>query len=198
MIIFPTRSNRPAHAQRGRHRGFTLPEVIIGASLGTIVLAGVLSAFLMLGRSGINVANYSMSESEIRRAMEEFAQDVRMANNVNWNSETSITLTVPGNYTSTSNQVTYAWDSATTGTTAQCFYRKPGNASSTSPSTIFVRNVSNFYFRRFNRLNGSASTNAETKRIQITMNVRRTGQTVVAANTSVVSVSYLLRNKVAN
>lgn len=198
MIIFPTRSNRSARPHRGRHRGFTLPEVIIGASLGTIVLAGVLSAFLMLGRSGINVANYSMSESEIRRAMEDFAQDVRMANNVNWNSETSITLTVPGNYTSTSNQVTYAWDSATTGSTAQCFYRKPGNASSTSPSTIYVRNVSSFYFRRFNRLDGAASTNAETKRIQITMNVRRTGQTVVAANTSVVSVSYLLRNKVAN
>ncbi|HEX2861282.1 MAG TPA: prepilin-type N-terminal cleavage/methylation domain-containing protein, partial [Lacunisphaera sp.] len=51
-------------------RGFTLVEVLIAASLGTIVMAGVLAAFLMLVRSGVRVGNYSMMESQTRRAFE--------------------------------------------------------------------------------------------------------------------------------
>ena len=98
---------------KSRRGGFTLVEVMIGAVIGTIVLAGVLSSFLMLGRSGANVANYSMMETQSRRALEELSQDLRMANGVIWNSDQSITLTVPDNYTATSNQVTYAYDNAT-------------------------------------------------------------------------------------
>ena len=190
------------HTERRRARracrGFTLAEVIIGATLGTIVLAGVLSAFLMLGRSGMNAANYSMSESEIRRAIEDFSQDIRMASNITWNSAQSITLTVPNNYTSNGNQVTYAWDSATSGSTAQCFYRMPGNTSSTAAKTIYVRNVSSCSFARYNRLDAPATSDNETKRVQVTLNVRRTGFTLVAANTALISASYTLRNKPAN
>jgi Tfp pilus assembly protein PilW len=185
----------PAHLQQ---RAFTLAELLIGATLSTMVLAGVLSAFLMLGRSGVNAANYSESEAHIRRAIEDFSQDVRMASNVVWNSETSITLTVPDNYTTTANEVTYAWDSATVGTTAKCFYRKPGNASSGADKLVYVRNVASFTFMRYNRLDAVAANNAETKRIQFSMNVNRSGSTLVSANTALVSASYIIRNKAVN
>lgn len=190
------------HTRAGRRppgrRGFTLTELMIGTSLSTIVLAGVLSAFLMLGRSGMNAAGYAVSEAEIRRGVEEFSQDVRMASDITWNSATSITLTVPNNYTGHGNQVTYAYDNSTTGPTAQSFYRMPGAATSTAGKLIFVRSVSSFAFARFNRLDAAATNNAETKRIQISMNVRRTRATLVAANTTLVMASYILRNKVAN
>lgn len=199
----PARSGGRATAWRDRRaprgcRAFTLAEVIIAATIGSFILAGVLSAFLMLGRSGVNAANYSMSESEIRRAIEDFSQDIRMASNITWNSAQSITLTVPNNYASNGNQVTYAYDSSTSGATAQCFYRKPGDASSSAGKTIYVRHVSSCTFSRYNRLDAPASSDAETKRIQVTLNVRRTGATLVAANTALVSASYTLRNKPAN
>jgi Tfp pilus assembly protein PilW len=178
--------------------GFTLTEVLIGASLSTVVLAGVLSAFLMLGRSGVNVSNYAMSEAEIRRGVEEFSQDIRMASNVTWNSSTSVTLTVPNNYTTTANQVTYAYDDSASGGTAQTFYRRPGNTSSTASPLILVRNIASFSYARFNRLDTAATNDTETKRIQISMNVRRTGTTVVAADTKLVMASYILRNKATN
>ena len=38
------------------------------------IMPGVLSAFLMLGRSGVNLAGYSVAESEMRRGLEEFSQ----------------------------------------------------------------------------------------------------------------------------
>ena len=55
-------------------RGFTLVEVMVASTLGTLVLAGILTTFLMLGRSGANVANYSIMEAESRRGLEELSQ----------------------------------------------------------------------------------------------------------------------------
>lgn len=185
--------------RRRRAAAFSLTELLIGASLSTVVLAGVLSAFLMLGRSGMNVANYSMAEAEIRRGVEEFSQDARMANGVTWNSSSSVTLTLvaPNAYSGLTsphtNKVTYAYDNA-----AAIFYRLPGDATSTAGRSILVRRVSAFNYTRYNRLDALATTDAETKRIQISMNVRRIGATLVATNTTLVMASYILRNKVAN
>jgi Tfp pilus assembly protein PilW len=200
MTISTTRIDADAAPVRpfARRPGFTLVEIMIGLTLGMIVLAGVMTSFLMLGRSGMNAVHYSLSETEIRRGIEEFSQDVRMASGIKWNSATSITLTVPDNYASSSNQVTYAWDSSTTSPTAQCFYRVPGTASSAMARTVFVRNVSAFEFSRFNRLHGEATSDAATKRVRISMNVRRVRTTLVATNSTLVSASYTLRNKIIN
>src|SRR5689334_17859458 len=126
MTISITRFDR---CTRGA-RAFTLVEVMIGATLGSIVLAGVLSTFLMLARSGANAVAYTTMDTQSRRALEEFSQDIRMASAVTWNSAYSITLTVPDNYAATSNQVTYTWDNTANvnSTTYRCFYRVPSDA----------------------------------------------------------------------
>ena len=182
---------------RPSHTGFTLVEVMIGATLGSIVLAGVMSTFLMLSRSGVSAVNYTTMDTQTRRALEEFSQDVRMANNVAWNSSSSITLRVPENYVSTGNLVTYTWDNTSESSTYRCFYRVPGGSTATTPKTIFVRNVTNFTYYRFNRLNEPTTSNASTKRIQIAMTVTSTATTVVTTTAQVVSASYILRNKPA-
>jgi Tfp pilus assembly protein PilW len=206
MITSITRINSAGLAFAGRRladvgkpsAAFTLVEVLIGSALGSMVLAGVLSSFLMVGRTSLTAANYSLAETELRRGIEEFSRDVRMASAIVWTSASSITLTVPDNYTANSNQVTYVYDSSTSGSTSKTFYRVPGGSGSTATRTVFVHEVSSFSFSRFNRLNNAATTDAETKRIRITMNVKRTSPTLVAANTSLVSASYTLRNKVIN
>ena len=173
---------------------------MIGASLGSIVLAGVLSTFLMLSRSGVSAVNYTTMDTQARRALEEFGQDIRMASNVTWNSSSSITLTVPNNYglASPANQVTSAWDNPSSTATFRCFYRTPRNSSASDGTTILVRNVTTFLYTRYNRTNASATTDASTKRIQISMTVTTTAQTVVAATDQLVAASFILRNKPAN
>ena len=177
---------------KGR-RGFTLVEVMIAASLGTMVLAGVMSTFLMLGRSGANVANYSVMESQARRALEEFSQDVRMASAITWNSTSSITLTIPNNYAPTSGVVTYAYDSS-----AKKFYRTPKDSTSSSGQSDLIRNVVSFSYARFDRINNPAAQDMTTKRIQISMTARTTSNTAVGASNIILSASYILRNKYAN
>jgi hypothetical protein len=189
--------------------GFSLTEVIIGSSLSVIVLAGVLSAFLMLSRSGMNAAAYSVAEAEIRRAVEQFSQDVRMATTLNWTSSKSLTLTLaaPNDYSTfqapNTNQVTYTYDSAT-----RTFYRltRPKPAPQAPEILVLVRDVSSFDFHCYKRddsyMDPAASPapnfNTDAKRIQISLNVRRTGTTLVAANTTMVMASFILRNKLVN
>ncbi|MSU50889.1 MAG: hypothetical protein EXS37_17670 [Opitutus sp.] len=194
--------------RRLRTGGFSVTELIIGASLSTFVLAGVLSAYLMLGRSGMNAASYSMSEAEIRRGVEEFSQNVRMASGLTWNSPRSITLTLvaPNAYSGLAsphtNKVTYGFDEPPLNETNP-FYRLPGTTASSSARTILVRNVSTLTYYRYDRLDNKfnddgVNHDASTKRIQISLNVLRKGKTLVDANTTVVMASNILRNKIVN
>lgn len=171
---------------------------MVGVGLAGIVLAGVLTTFLLLGRSGINLASYATMETQTRRGLEEFAQDVRMASAITWNSETSVTLTVPDNYTGTANQATYAWDTTTGSSTYHCFYRTPGTSSSANPRTTLVPRVTSFSFYRYDRLNASTCDDASTKRLQLEMTVTTTNTTVVDATDTTLSASFILRNKTSS
>lgn len=186
---------------RRRHarRAFTLVELLVATGLSAFILTAILSSFTMLGRSGYNAANYSMMESEARRALETFSQEARLASNITWTSANSVTLTVVTATGTTG--VTYAYDASATGPTAKCFYRLAGSASSTATRLVLVRNVSDFAFRRYKVVNGvdySAANDLETKQIQITLRSVRTGATTVAATNAVLSARVVLRNKVVS
>lgn len=191
------KSSRPGRTARAR--GFTLVELLVAAGLSGFILAGILTTFAMLGRSGYNAANYSMMEAEARRALETFSAEARLASNITWNGPNSITLTVvegSGTYL-----VTYAYDTATSGATSRCFYRLRGPANSTATRLVLVRHVSDFAFRRYKVVNGvdyTAANDLETKQIQITLRSVRTGATTVAATNAVLSARVVLRNKVVS
>lgn len=170
----------------------------MAATIGSMVMAGVMSTFLMLGRSGANLASYTTMDAQTRRALEDFAQDVRMASDVTYNSETSMTFKVPGNYTSDGNQVTYAWDNTQDSATYHYFYRKPGNDASATAKTTYIANITSFVFNRFDRLNASTATDASTKRVQINMTITSRNTTVVSATDTTLSASFILRNKATN
>src|SRR5687767_7995274 len=184
---------------RSRTRGFTLTELLIGSGIATIVMIGVLSTFLMIGRSGANIQNYSEMETHSRRALEELSQDVRMAKDIFWTSAQSVTLVVKDNYLdaidpTNKETVTYAYDA-----TEKQFYRKAGPSSSAEPKRILIRNVASCTFARFDRLNNTKKvTDVTTKRLQITLVIRSKSPTVKAATNNILSASYILRNKPTN
>lgn len=173
---------------------------MIAATLSTFVLAGVLSAFLMIGRSGYLASSYSELEAQTRRGLDTFGDEVRKSADLHWNDPQSVTLTVAtaGNGTYLA---TYAYDGTTGGATSGCFYRVEGDAASTSPRRILIRNVApDFAFQRFKLeqagvSDNTASSDLETKQLQLTFRTSRRGATTVAANQSALSARYILRNK---
>jgi prepilin-type N-terminal cleavage/methylation domain-containing protein len=195
----PTKIPRVTRQPRSACHAFTLLEMMVATLLSGFILAGVLSSFTMIGRSGYNAASYSIMESEARRALETFSEEARQASNLTWTSANSVTLTV---VTSSSTYlVTYAYDTATSGQTAKCFYRLLGAANSTSARRILVRDVTDFAFRRYKVVNGvdfTAANDLETKQLQITLRAVRSRSTTVDATNAVLSARVVLRNKVVS
>lgn len=168
-------------------RGFTLVEVMISAALSSFILAGVLSTFLFLGRSGANLRNYSDMETQARRGLEIFAEDVRQASAITWDTETQCTLTV------NAASVVYTYDS--------------GSASLQRNGTAIITGITagTFAFSAFNvtgtemDLDTAAKrtiASSSTKQLQITLEATRTNTTVVDATNTVLSARFILRNKI--
>ena len=173
---------------------------MIAASLSSLVLAGVMSAFLLIGRTGYNATGYSELSHETGNALDVFAGDARQACDLHWNNAQSITLTLP-TATNATTQVTYAYDASLQSPTYGCFYRVAGDASSKAARKTLVHNVSaDFAFQRFKLeqsgvADNTAANDLETKQIRLTLRSSRTGATTVAANHAAVSASFILRNK---
>lgn len=200
--------------RRRRRAGFTLVEMMIGATISSFVLAGILSTFLFMGRSGANIQNYSDMETQARKALELFAQDTRQASAITWVSPNQLRLVVNGNnhtYTYTNGA------SANTGTLTRTTV-----IASVTTNTVLLTGIINPvprtsdtqttctpFFRAYN-INGTefkaiqyavptatelATASSGTKQLQISMEASRTSQTVASATNTVLSARFILRNK---
>ena len=201
----------PACAPHQQRRGFTLVEVMICAAIGSFVLAGILSTFVMLVRSSTGLYNYVGMETEARRGLENFSEDSRMASGITWTDNTHVALTVPHVGSDTyANTITYWWDTTAGSSTYHYFLRREvdtdsSGATTTTTTTTLVHDVASFQFDRWQAGGATgvqATSDANTDQLQIHLTLRKqasqfgvSGTGVVAATNLVVSARYILRNK---
>lgn len=179
----------PARKLRGA-AAFTLAEIMIGASISCFILAGVLSSFLFLGRSGANVQNYNDMEAQARQALEVFAQDTRQASSITWTSNTDVTMLVD------SIAIRYYYDKS-----SRSFIRVNTN---TSVTRKLVTGIVLFEFKAYGITGASlplttatelTSASKSTKQLQISLESTRNSKTVARASNTVLSARFILRNK---
>jgi Tfp pilus assembly protein PilW len=204
---YPISSTR--HTERTGAHAFTLVEVMIGASLGAFILAGVLSTFLMIGRNGVNAANYCALESDARQGLETFSREARMASSVSGPgssttmSSTSVTFGIPDTSSGTGAAyfVTYAYDS-----TNQIFTRNGPpltNAGGTVATTTLMHGVQSLSFKYYSYVSGDATADfnntttsaTAVKQIELTLTAQRSNTTVANSTNNVLSARFILRNK---
>lgn len=180
---------RAARRRRGSRGGFTLVELMVSSALGSLVLAGVLAAFLFLCRSGLLIGHYNEMEAESRMLFQRFGRDARQASQVNWAGANSLTFTVDGA------GVTYAYDAA----------KKQFTRSAGGKTSVLARGIADFRFSALG-LNGAeislagstASVNSATKMVQLDIDMARGGRVAAQASAQTVSARYVLRNKPAS
>lgn len=178
-------------------RAFTLVEVMVSALLAGFILAGVLSSNLQMLRSGVRITQYAEMGAQLRRGLDQFAHDVKIATDIKWNGTSDITLTLPISARTTT-QVTYAWTAGT-----QSFFSVPGADSTVTASRVYLVNGippgangnPGLFFARLDRDGNAATTDLATKRIQLTLALSRQSQTMAATTQDTVAVSYTMRNK---
>jgi prepilin-type N-terminal cleavage/methylation domain-containing protein len=193
----PTTTPKPAADRRPLRAAFTLVEVIVATTIGSMLLAAILTSFVFLGRAGVSIQNYAEMESQARKAMDTFSLDARMAYDATWNSANSVTLTVESG--GARRRYTYAYNS-----TAGTFTRQLVGPTTGSAEVLLAGiQPGSFKFTAY-KINTeeinlasapSASADRMTKQIQISLEARRTGRTVAASTNKVVSARFVLRNK---
>lgn len=174
---------------------------MVGLTLGVMVLAGVLAAYIFFCRTGVAIAQYYDMEGESRTTMQVFGQDVRQAKAINWGSVSSMTLTLPDNST-----VIYAYDAGT-----NSFKRTKAISGVTSTFTL-ASGIDSFAFKAYSALNlnvsngpaeislasvaarNAANTNTSMVRIQIVL--RRNASSQVYSTAQAITAAYALRNKI--
>lgn len=98
---------------KNTHAGFTLVELLVGATLSAAILLAVLSSYLYLGRNLGRLVNQQTLETEARRTLGYFAQDVKKAAGLTDTANLSafrFSLMVP-NGTGATDAVTYYYNS---------------------------------------------------------------------------------------
>lgn len=194
ISIMPNPERTAAPRPRG---GFTLVEVMVAATLGVFVLAGVLAANLQIIRGGVRLAQYVEMDSQVRRALDLLGRDLRAASSLTWNGDSDITLTIPTSGGATA-QVTYAWTAA-----SGAFFRVAGASSAALNGRLeLVRGIgtlpggaAGLTFARFDRDGIATASDAATRSIQINLTVTRNARTTVATSENAVSATFTLRSK---
>jgi hypothetical protein len=168
----------------------------MSVGLSGMVLAGVLTATIHLGKTSVRIAAYAEMDTQVRRAFAQLAADMKAATYVTLNGASDITVSV-ANSNGTTGTYTYAWDS-----TGRNFYRVPGSSSSSQSGRInLITGIpaasgggAGLSFTRLDISGNTASTNNATKSIKVVLTVSRSSSGTVIASSSV-SATFLLRNK---
>jgi hypothetical protein len=161
---------------------------MVAASLGTVVLAAVLSASLQLMRSGVRVSAYAEMNTQARRVMEQLAVDLKAASNLTWHSATDLTVTVEKSDGTTA-LYTYYWNSS-----SKKLVRVPGSSSASQTGQWeLASGVSSLAFSRLNSAGTTAATDSATKLLRVVITFSRSSGATAAS--SQIGTTYTLRNK---
>lgn len=178
------------------NRGFTLVEVIIAVTLSLVILAAVMSTFIMCARSSIRIANYDRMEAQAARALEILARDLRMAETIVTEDTPKIpaasrniqkiTLTIPDAIGAGTTLVVYQFTGSTFTRTIA------GN------SEVLVNDITSNTgkFEAYNLVQAYAANDLETNQIKISMTASPDTKGLYANTTKrIISARFVLRNR---
>ncbi len=151
-----------------RSDGFTLAEAMMGVAIGSIIMAGVLSSYIMCARQFRALANYWEIHSDGRYAVDRFTSDIRSVYDVtSYSSNGPLVVKLPyfnnGGVVTGSTTVTYTY-------TAGALKRTVSNPASTS---VLATNVYDCKFYLYDRVGNPTTVLANSKGVVIEIFLRK-------------------------
>jgi prepilin-type N-terminal cleavage/methylation domain-containing protein len=171
----------------GRRRAFTLVEVMVATSLLAVILAGVLAAYLFVGRNLTRLVNLQEQEVASRRTLRYFTQDVSAAISLTTATATQLSLTKQSSGGSAA--VSYVYSSG-----AGTLVRTEGGVSLTLLSGITA--LAFTYFNQGGTAISSSTQSMKAVELSVSSAVGSANSGTLAKYTTV-SPRVVLRNKPA-
>lgn len=172
--------------QQGR-RGFTLAEMLFAAAIGTFIMTGVLTTYVLCMRGFRSLSNYNEMQRDGRMALDWFARDIRAGLAISSVTSNSVVVLVPS--TVSSNGVVTATNIVTHTITGGVWQR----TTSAGASRPLAANVSSLTFSAYDTYGNATATAKLAAIIQVdallTKNVQSRRQ-----SSDFVSARYRLRN----
>jgi hypothetical protein len=104
-----TRLSQPPFRAQPRCGGWTLPELMISAALGLMILGVVVGTYIYMNRTLNGTMNYEEMDRQSRRALDLMSTDIRQCGGLTNYSTNSLYFTnLDGS------QLTYIWDTTNT------------------------------------------------------------------------------------
>jgi Tfp pilus assembly protein PilW len=145
----------------GRRGGFTLGELMLVTFISSFVFAGILSAYIFLGRGLTRQGNEEQMESRSRLALYYFTKDVSSASAVDPLGMTTSVMTLY--YPDSSDEITYTY--VANGNLGTLTRTVTGTAP-TGPA-VLLTGLSNFSFNYYNFASQAATGAAGIKQINM-------------------------------
>jgi Tfp pilus assembly protein PilW len=150
-------------------RAFTLLETLIGASIGSLIAAGVLTTYIFSIRSFSAISNYVEIHRSGRSAVDYVSRDARGVSSVYSSSSSNLVVKIPTAFDNTgsviSNKtVTYSYSSG-------ILWRTD---SSTGKTTGLASNVVQLTFSLYDRLGSNTVVLSNAKGVQLNIKLRKT------------------------
>jgi hypothetical protein len=160
---------------------------MVAVSICAIVFAGILSAYLFVGRNLTRLVNFQQQEVQSRRALRQFTQDLSAAIQLTTATSSQIALTKPTATGTTA--VSYAYSSGA-GTLAR---------TDTNGTQTILSGVTSFALSYFNEAGSTVSSGSQSiKAVEFTYTSRAgSSASGTLASSTMVSPRVLLRNKPA-
>lgn len=171
-----------------RSGGFTLVELMVATSLATIVIAGIMAAYLFLGRNLTRLVNTQQQEVKSRRVLKMFTQDLSSAISLTTSTDSMVVLTMPTESATTT--VTYTYTSGTGGTGT--FTRMDATGT-----TTLLTDLAAFDFNYYNEAGSTVTSSPQSvKSVEFTYtSAVGTSFTGTRVSQTTVSPRVVLRNK---
>ena len=158
---------------RSNRRGtacFTLSEVMIASAIGTLMLVGIMTTYVLSVRAYQGINNYAQIHGDGRKAIDRFALDMRSVSSVqsmnNSMSNATLVVTVPTNFVGSvplNTTVTYTWSGG-------AFYRTD---SSTGRTSLLATNVYSAAFSLYDKNLSSTNVVAQARCAQVDIKLRK-------------------------
>jgi prepilin-type N-terminal cleavage/methylation domain-containing protein len=162
--------NHLSDARDRRRAGFTMTEMMVATSIGTLILAGVLTTYVMTVKSFQALSNYWEIHSDGRYAVDRFASDMRAVSAINSLNATQLVCVVPTAFTGTglivSNKtVSYSLAGGS-------LYRSE-TISGTTATKKLASNIYLMSFQLYDKLGNPTASLSIAKAIQVDIKLRK-------------------------